>query len=329
MPFDQAALERHTRENMPEACFDSLRSSPVTGGGSGRIFYRLECLPTGGTFIVMHYNHDRSDNRRFVPVTRMLQEMEVAVPKLYAHDENRRLIWLEDLGEDDLWLHREFPWEHKEALYRQTLDEAWKLHRVAETCLPLELEPPFDERLYHWEQHYFTDHFLRRYSTLPKRELEELIARPEWDLLAKSLAKLPRYLVHRDFQSRNVMIANERAYLIDYQGLRWGRPEYDLASILLDPYVDLPAEEQESLLRYYHSRYREDSWEQFLAIYHRCAAQRLMQALGAYGNLGHNLGKTEFLEHIPTGVERLRNVLAEGDILPGLQDALVHLHALA
>jgi hypothetical protein len=47
-----------------------------------------------------------------------------------------------------------------------------------------------------------------------------------------------------------------------------------------------------------------------------------MQALGAYGNLGRNLGKTEFLESIPIALSRLRFVLKEGDLLPDLQEAL-------
>lgn len=140
--------------------------------------------------------------------------------------------------------------------------------------------------------------------------------------LASELAALPRFLVHRDFQSRNVMVRDHGIFLIDYQGLRWGRPEYDLASILLDPYVDLSAPQREHLLRFYHSAYREDPWEEFVDIYLKCAAQRLMQALGAYGNLGRNLGKAEFLNFIPVALPRLVDVLREGNLLPGIRDLL-------
>ena len=38
------------------------------------------------------------------------------------------------------------------------------------------------------------------------------------------------------------------------------------------------------------------------------ALQRLMQALGAFGFLGHIKGKSEFLGYIPAAVERLREV---------------------
>jgi aminoglycoside/choline kinase family phosphotransferase len=43
--------------------------------------------------------------------------------------------------------------------------------------------------------------------------------------------------VHRDFQSQNIIARSGHAYLIDFQGMRPGLAEYDLASLLFDPYV--------------------------------------------------------------------------------------------
>ena len=296
---------------------------PITHGGSGRTFYRMHFHPGGENYILMHYELDRPDNKRFVPVTRYLEdELGVSVPKLHGFDEAKCLVWLEDLGEMDLWTQRQQPWSMVEPLYRSTLDEVWKLHSVSECESPCEFEPAFDAVLYRWEQHYFYEHFLLHQSRLKPTEIEDLYEDAEWESLATDLASLPRFLVHRDFQSRNVMVYQGKVHLIDYQGLRWGRPEYDLASILLDPYVTLGEEHCRGLLEYYHGEYRKDSWETFYDIYLRCAAQRLMQALGAYGNLGRNLGKSEFLEHIPTALERLRLVLAEGNLLPSLQEAI-------
>ena len=60
--------------------------------------------------------------------------------------------------------------------------------------------------------------------------------------LAKRLASYRRVLVHRDFQSQNIIVWNEQAYLIDFQGVRPGLPQCDLASLLFDPYVALTVE---------------------------------------------------------------------------------------
>lgn len=60
--------------------------------------------------------------------------------------------------------------------------------------------------------------------------------------LAKRLASYRRVLVHRDLQSQNIIVWNEQAYLINFQGVRPGLPRYDLASLLFDPYVALTVE---------------------------------------------------------------------------------------
>ena len=323
MNLDQAELAEHARTYLSIGDFDSIQTIPVTGGGSGRTFHRVHFRPSGETFIVMQYAHDRPDNERFVPVTKYLNKyLKVAVPKLHGFDEERCLVWLEDLGGTDLWSQREQPWPLLEPLYQHTLDEVWKLHAVPEQEIPCELEPEFSVGLYRWEQEYFYQHFLAHQSRMKPTEIEALYESQAWKEMAEELASLPKFLVHRDFQSRNIMIYGGLVHLIDYQGLRWGRPEYDLASILLDPYVEIGSDHRGDLLRYYHANHREDSWESFLDLYWKCAAQRLMQALGAYGNLGRNLGKTEFLESIPIALPRLRFVLKEGNLLPDLQEAL-------
>ncbi len=323
MDLDQAELAKRAPDCLPVTAFESMQMHAITHGGSGRTFHRLQFLPDGATYIVMHYDLNRPDNQRFVPVTEYLaRDLQVAVPKMHSFDPDQRLVWLEDLGEIDLWSQRLQPWPLLEPLYHATLDEVWKLHRVAECETPCDLEPPFTQGLYRWEQEYFFEHFLLHQSRLKPLELEGLYHSDDWKQLAEDLATLPRHLVHRDFQSRNIMIYHGKVFLIDYQGLRWGRPEYDLASILLDPYVKIGPENRRGLLEYYHAKYRTDSWETFYHIYLQCAAQRLMQALGAYGNLGRNLGKAEFLDWIPIALPRLRTVLDEGNLLPGLQDAL-------
>ena len=43
----------------------------------------------------------------------------------------------------------------------------------------------------------------------------------------------------------------DEAYLIDFQGMRSGLAEYDLASLLYDPYVHLTGSERAELLEFY------------------------------------------------------------------------------
>jgi hypothetical protein len=115
----------------------------------------------------------------------------------------------------------------------------------------------------------------------------------------------------------------EEPVLIDFQGLRPGNPGYDLASLLWDPYVTFPAGAQEALLAGYRAAAGARGDEAaFRRTFLAAAAQRLMQALGAYGFLGLVRGKPHFLAHIPRALENLSAVTAQAGDLP-------RLHALA
>jgi hypothetical protein len=177
------------------------------------------------------------------------------------------------------------------------------------------MEPAFNEGMYEWEQNYFLEHFVRGHLRREVSDQSEAFA--ALALLRQRLAKLPRCLVHRDFQSQNVIMRDGTAWLVDYQGLRPGLAEYDLASLLFDPYVKISRSERHELLGYY-AGLRGLDLPELVEIFHLCAAQRLMQALGAYANLSHNLGKTYFEEHIPAGVQNLATVCEEAPELAEL-----------
>jgi N-acetylmuramate 1-kinase len=141
---------------------------------------------------------------------------------------------------------------------------------------------------------------------------------------------LPRVLVHRDFQSQNIIMRNGQAHLIDFQGMRPGLAEYDLASLLYDPYVDLTEAERAELITYY----REQQVKKGLTIdsdfdsrLRLCAMQRLMQALGAYGFLGLVKGHKHFLKYVPAAMESLCSIVRQIEGLEKLEALLAKLIA--
>jgi aminoglycoside/choline kinase family phosphotransferase len=143
--------------------------------------------------------------------------------------------------------------------------------------------------------------------------------------IAERLARFPRVLVHRDFQSQNIIIRNSQACLIDFQGMRPGLAEYDLASLLYDPYVDLDEDERGELIAYYREIQRSHGIVvngDFDMKLRFCAMQRLMQALGAYGFLGLAKGHKTFLRHVPKALQSLRSIVAQIDNLQPLGELL-------
>jgi hypothetical protein len=151
--------------------------------------------------------------------------------------------------------------------------------------------------------------------------LAEISRLPRLKEIAEYLGNLPRVLVHRDLQSQNIIIREQMAYLIDFQGMRPGLPEYDLASLLYDPYVCLTNDERIELIEFYRVE-AEVGDAQFAEKFRLCAMQRLMQALGAYGFLGISKGIEGFLQHIPAAMKSLDDVVREIEGLESLTDFL-------
>ncbi len=331
--MDPAEIESLTRATFPDwREAGALSIEVIDRTGSGRRFFRLtkEGQVADSTLFAMHYSLERRENGRFAEITECLRGLGVPVPRILAADPDQHVLWQEDLGAIDLASFQHEDWEKvRRPLYQAALKAVLPLHLVAEgpaiDGLP-ELEPPFDTALYQWEQDYFFEHFAANFSAASEPELAEARKSDDLHALVEGLACEPRRLLHRDFQSSNVMIRDGAAWLIDYQGLRWGLPEYDLASLLYDPYVELAPEHREELARFYHDLRAEaggtESWSDFRARLDRCACQRLMQALGAYGNLGLNKGQPDFLRHIPVAVKRLREIAIDRGAAPALAPVL-------
>src|SRR3989442_5962376 len=257
-------------------------------------------------------NREGEKSRHYVEIAQFLETHGIHAPRVYYHDADEGLIWLEDLGERDLFGYRAESWLVRRAFYDSALDEVRKLHQLPESvCVEMRQHLPaeFNAALYLWEQNYFLETCLGRYCKIGPAMIDKLAALPALHDVAEKLARLPRVLVHRDFQSQNILLRNGQAYLIDFQGMRPGLAHYDLASLLYDPYVDLSDAERDELLEHYCC---EQPNPDFLETLRLCAMQRLMQALGAYGFLGLVKDHKHFLHYIPKAVRSLREIA--GDI---------------
>ena len=309
-----ALLLRRTRMHFPRLDVDHIKIRPIEKGGSDRKFYRIQCGADSAAagLVLVKYNLEREENRHYVQIANFLDARGIRVPKIYFHDPAEGLIWIEDLGQRDLCSYQHESWLVRRAFYESALDQIVKLHSLPESvCVEMKghLPAEFNGALYRWEQKYFFQNCLGRYFSVSESKRRELATLAGLREIAKHLASLPRVLVHRDFQSQNIIIRNGQAYLIDFQGMRPGLPQYDLASLLLDPYVPLLNEERSHLLSYYFER-NSMGWNrtEFDRVYYDCGIQRLMQALGAYGVIGMLKEKREFLRHIQPAIKTLIEV---------------------
>jgi N-acetylmuramate 1-kinase len=316
--------------HFPRLDVGQIKIKPIEKGGSDRNFYRIRCSEEQ-SLILVKYNLEREENRHYVPIAKFLDAHGIRVPKIYFHDPAEGLIWIEDLGDTDLYSYHRESWLVRRAFYESALDQIVTLHSLPEpVCVEVKEHLPveFNAALYVWEQNYFFENCLGRYFKLDPSRCEELAALPALREIAERLARLPRVLVHRDFQSQNIIIRNGQAYLIDFQGMRPGLAEYDLASLLYDPYVDLTEAERAELIAYCRERHINNGKPingESDSKLRLCAMQRLMQALGAYGFLGLVKGHKHFLKHVPAAMKSLHFVVAEIAGLEKLERRLTEL----
>jgi hypothetical protein len=313
--------------HFPRLDVDRIKIRPIEKGGSDRKFYRIRCSPNQ-TLILVKYNLEREENQHYVQIAKFLDAHGIRVPKIYFHDPAEGLIWIEDLGERDLYSYRHESWLVRRVFYESAIDQILKLHSLPESvCAEMKEHLPaeFNAALYRWEQNYFFENCLGRYFAIDNVKLASLATLPALNQIAEHLDRLPRVLVHRDFQSQNIIMRNGQAHLIDFQGMRPGLAEYDLASLLYDPYVDLTEAERAELTTYY----REQQVKKGITIngdfdfkLRLCAMQRLMQALGAYGFLGLEKGHKHFLKYVPAAMESLCSTVRQIDGLEKLEALL-------
>ena len=295
-----------------------LRIRTLQGDGSDRKVYRLSAGRK--TFIAVSHPKGRtgspSENDSFLYIALHLREKGLPTPLIYAFDHRLGCFLLEDFGDLSI-----------ESMVRETRDlEIIKCtyERLLMLLLKIQIQgaenfdprycydTPFYDGLFSWKREslYFLEAFLKGYRHYPKapgpviKELQELAFRVDQEKL--------RLLLYRDFQSRNIMVGDFGFGLIDFQAARLGPPQYDLASLLIDPYVNMADHMQEELYDFYLTILSAQipiNPKSFREHYEIIAFQRNLQILGAYAFLSRIKGKTYFEQYIPAALSGLKRRL--------------------
>ncbi len=306
--------------------------------GSQRKYFRLGVeneISVIGTF-----NNDIAENRAFLQFSAHFRSKALPVPEIFGISDDYKYYLQEDLGDiclkDLVDKHRSdtnFP-DYLVSLYKQALHWLIKFQTEGNNGLDYSVSMPrdnFDSRSILWDLNHFKYFFLKL-SNVP---YNENLLEDDFITLAKDLDKIKREsFMYRDFQSRNIMIKDDKLYFIDYQGGRKGALQYDLASILFEARTNLPSEIREKLFRYYYNellslKIVNTDEIGFREVYMNFALIRQLQAMGAYGLRGWIEGKPLFIQSIGYAVKNLEWIVNEckGSIIkyPELNRVLVEI----
>lgn len=287
---------------------------------SQRQFFRLPASDTPNpAAILVKYSPARPDNLLYAPLTRHLAAHGIPVPRLLLDRPDLHLLALQDLGPTSLQdiatdlRCQSAPSTAYVSLYAPILPILRRFHALPPpppSELPAPLSPPYDRALALWEIGYFDQHYLCGRLHLSPSDRGTIRRRLRARIPA--LLDSPAGTIHRDLQSSNILCptpsAPSQLFFIDYQALRPGPIAYDLASLLLDPYVSLPWPAIRSLLRAYAGLLPSAADRRtLLDAFPAAATLRLAQAIGAYARLSTLPGMHHFIRHLPPALRRLRH----------------------
>jgi NDP-sugar pyrophosphorylase family protein len=303
------------KRNWPADSNPEIHSTKLKGDGSDRSWYRL----TVGNHSLILADHGIRQKKTvseidaFTSIGRHLHAKGIPVPEIYLFETFAGLVFMEDLGDVNLQAIVQKTTKESEiiAWYKRVLNLLINMSQAGARDFDLAwtYQTPFYNRdlIFEKECRYFFEAFVQGHCGL-NFQFEDVKA--EFETLAgKALNYSINGFMHRDMQSRNIMVQNDQFYFIDFQGGRMGPIQYDIASLLIDPYVALPSQVQQRLLDYSVERLSALTaidWQQFHSCYNYCALSRNLQILGAFGYLIRAKGKTYFQQYIPQAVKTLK-----------------------
>ncbi len=310
-------LKRSINQFHPEEWNVSLAGQAA----SQRLFIRLQ--NSTNSYILVVWDGADDDWQRFLQIPKELPDNKKLLPEIFGSDDRQGLILEEDLGEVTL---KRFCLKHRgdrssvTTMYKRVLDALKEWHSFAISKSPTIASRAMNVDTFLWETSYFSRHCVGEYfgceDSLGESWQKECVG------LAKEAVGLETGLIHRDFQSENILINDDRIRFVDYQGARIGPLQYDVSSLLLDPYI---SQTDESLIRELYQYYISFCTPNTFTTdgFYVCSTQRLMQALGAYTNLVLNKGKKQYNEFIPVALSRLSWVLEQMPRYPAIAEVVL------
>jgi aminoglycoside/choline kinase family phosphotransferase len=322
-PPDRALVAETTDTRLPfRAAFKKLL--PLAGDASNRRYFRIEVNGGGPDSVILMQlaepeafkqseeavsgSHHGIRELPFINIHTHLTKVGVSVPELYYYDQAAGLLYLEDFGDVTLWeacAHASA--SEIESRYKQAIDVLLRMQAKATSpaepgCLAFHRS--FDVPLLLWEFDHFLEYGIVARQGKPMDAGDDAAIREEFRKISEILADQPRVFVHRDYHSRNLMVAGERLGVIDFQDALLGPATYDLASLLRDAYIALDESLIDRLIDYYldhleEARHRWTNRDAFRRLFDFTSVQRNLKAAGRFVYIDRVKGNPKFLADIP------------------------------
>lgn len=278
-------------EFLKSAGWAGAKLKALQGDASFRRYFRVKRF--GSSAMLMDAPPPQEDVGPFLRAARWLDANGMRAPEIYAEDQARGLILLEDLGKARMRDYLE-QWPDDEVeVYRSAVNALIRLHQ-----LPGGPFLDYSMSEYMREVALFTEWYCPAQGL--KVDLEGYKA--AWEtVIARILPRQrPGVTVLRDYHAENIMLlgALQKQGLLDFQDALVGHPAYDLVSLLQDARRDVSQELEAVMFDHYREETGVDGNE-FLSDYATLGAQRNAKIVGIFVRLWRRDRKPRYLDLIP------------------------------
>lgn len=249
----------------------------------------------------------------FLEMAETFHARGVPAPAILQEDLAHGVILLEDLGNLTLEAHlRQTPREHWGAVYGKAVELLAQMH---DACAELPVDSiaaqrRFDGALLRWELDHFREWGLECLFGKLSRQASEMLSHA-FDRIVAELQAMPFGFVHRDYQSRNLMVKPDGALaVIDFQDALQGPRVYDLVALLCDSYVALSEALQEELIAQYAAHRGLDE-QQITREFWWVSLHRKLKDAGRFVYIDRERGNPDFLQWYPQSLVYVGRALAK------------------
>jgi len=288
---------------------DKAAVTLLAGDASTRKYYRVT---EGNKNYIVVISEAFSDDDPSILSNTAFKKLGVPVPVILRIIPSKGLMIKEDLGGTHL---QDIKDQGKLLCYYDTVVDIMLTYQINATKSKEPLYPlsysftkeKFISELDMTTKYYFCEYTGRTLTSVDQSELSAVYK----DIVDKMMLQ-KELLLHRDYHSRNLMLNNDRLFVIDYQDARLGPYTYDLASLIIDPYIELSDELKEHLLHKYYQGIKtivNESKDEFKRNYSLCFLQRGIKILGTFAYQKLEKKNDRYLKYLDPSLKKINDVL--------------------
>ena len=266
----------------------------IKGDASKRKYYRASSGRK--SLIIMDSSREKRNFKNFLKFSDILARNNIKIPKIIKKDLSNNILALEDFG-DNLIIKRSSSKNFFE-IYEKSIKNIIKIQKVRNKKISF-----YSNEKYFKESSLFIEWVLEIFFNFNITNKDKNKIKKEIIELIDGLSLKKKFLVHRDYHSKNIFYKNKNIIIIDYQDAVYGSPLYDLVSLVNDCYKDINDNNRKKLLTFFRNNFNNLlknnlSKDELIHNFYLLSVQRHMKASGIFCRLSKKNNRNDYLKYL-------------------------------